>query len=88
MNDRDDFNRYLTILLLSAPTAVAIFFIFHGIYVSLSQAEEVAGYVDSSTQVGIYLGYAVMVGGTLIFGILAAWAAVRLAGVVRRSRKP
>jgi hypothetical protein len=87
MDDRAEFNRYLTIFALAAPTAAAIYFVFRSISTNLGAAETATGYVDSMTQMGIYLGYAVMVGGTLVFGVLALWAAVRLVGVLAARRR-
>ena len=34
------------------------------------------GYVDPLTQTGIFLGYVVMIGGTLVLGAIAAWNAL------------
>jgi hypothetical protein len=79
--DNSELVRYLTIFALSAPAAVAVWFVFHGVFVNLSETERVAGYVDSITQMGIYLGYAGMFGGTLVFAGLAIWAAARALGV-------
>ncbi|MEO8789055.1 MAG: hypothetical protein ABI431_02130 [Candidatus Tumulicola sp.] len=73
--------RYVTIFALSAPAAVAVWFVFHGVFETLSATERATGYVDSITQMGIYLGYAGMFGGTLVFAGLALWAAARALGV-------
>ncbi|HEY1654915.1 MAG TPA: hypothetical protein VGF86_07375 [Candidatus Tumulicola sp.] len=86
MDHRTDVNRYLTIFALSAPSAVAIWWIFHGVYAGLTQTESAMGYVDSTTQMGIYLGYVAMVGGTLAFGAIAAWAAWRATQAWMRAR--
>jgi hypothetical protein len=79
--DNGELVRFLTIFALSAPAAIAVWFIFHGVFVDLSETERVTGYVDSLTQMGIYLGYAGMFGGTLVFAGLAIWAAARAFGV-------
>lgn len=63
--------------MLASPAAVVTWLVFHGVFVSLSQTETAMGYVDPLTQMGIDLGYIAMVGGTLIFAAIAAWAAVR-----------
>jgi hypothetical protein len=79
--DNSELVRYLTIFALSSPAAIAVWFVFHGVFVNLSETERVTGYVDSVTQMGIYLGYAGMFGGTLVFAGLALWAAARAFGV-------
>lgn len=85
--DNHEWVRYVTIFALSTPAAVAVWFVFHGVFESLSATERVTGYVDSLTQMGIYLGYVCMFGGTLGFGALAAWAAVRAFGVWLADRR-
>ncbi len=77
MNRREDRNRYLIILALTAPGAVIVWFVFHRVYENLSATEKAVGYVDPLTQTGIYLGYFVMFGGTLILAGIAAWSAVQ-----------
>jgi hypothetical protein len=79
--DNHELNRYLIIFALSAPAAATVWFVFHGVFENLSETERVTGYVDSITQMGIYLGYAGMFGGTLVFAGLAVWAAARAFGV-------
>ncbi|HEY1428062.1 MAG TPA: hypothetical protein VGF18_00685 [Candidatus Tumulicola sp.] len=78
--DNHELNRYLIIFALSAPAAIAVWFVFHGVFENLSATERATGYVDSITQMGIYLGYVGMFGGTLVFAVLALWAAVRAFG--------
>jgi hypothetical protein len=73
--------RYLAIFALAAPSALILWFVFHGVFTNLTQSEEALGYVDPLTQMGIYLGYAVMVGGALALGGIAAYAAIRAAGI-------
>ncbi len=77
-----ELNRYLTIFLLAAPTAAAVWFVFHGVYTNLTETEKAAGYVDSMTQMGIDLGYIAMIGGTLVFAALAAWSAFHLVRIL------
>jgi hypothetical protein len=76
VNRRDQLNRYLVIVALSAPGAVIVWWIFHGVYVNLSESVKAVGYVDPMTQAGIYFGYLAMVGGTLVLAALAVWSAV------------
>ena len=73
--------RYLIIFGLSAPSAIVVWAIFHGVFATLTKTEEAMGYIDPLTQMGIYLGYVAMVGGTLVFAGIAAWAAIRAARI-------
>jgi hypothetical protein len=75
--DNSELVRYLTIAALCAPAAIAVWFVFHSVFENLSATERVTGYVDSITQMGIYLGYVGMFGGTLVFAGLAVWAGAR-----------
>jgi hypothetical protein len=70
--------RYLTMLALSAPGAAIVWFVFHGVYETLSISEKAIGYVDPMTQMGITLGYFVMIGGTCILAAVAAWSTIQL----------
>ncbi|MGA8533666.1 MAG: hypothetical protein WB615_06125 [Candidatus Tumulicola sp.] len=78
--------RYLIIFGLTTPSAVVVWLVFHGVFTNLTQTEAAMGYVDPLTQMGIYLGYVAMFGGTLIFGAIAAWAGVRAIGEWLRLR--
>jgi hypothetical protein len=78
---------YLTMLALSAPAAAIVWFVFHGVYESLSISEKAIGYVDPMTQMGITLGYFVMIGGTVVLGAIAAWSAIRLLLLLIASRQ-
>jgi hypothetical protein len=78
---------YLTMLALSAPAAAIVWFVFHGVYENLSISEKAIGYVDPVTQTGITLGYFAMIGGTVIFGAIAAWSAIRLLMLLIASRR-
>ena len=75
MNRRQERNRRLAIALISAAGAAILWYIFHGVYESLSASEKAVGYVDGMTQAGIDFGYAVMIGGTLILAAIALWSA-------------
>lgn len=83
---RTEVNRYLIIFALSAPAAAAVWYVFHGVFATLGQTEIAMGYVDPTTQMGIDLGYVAMVGGSLIFGAIALWAAIRAALAWLRAR--
>jgi hypothetical protein len=87
VNPRDERNRYLTTFALSAPAAAIVWYVFHGVYENLSETERAVGYVDPLTQTGIYLGYVVMVGGTLVLAAIALWALVRWLRLLRSSRR-
>jgi hypothetical protein len=82
---RATINRYLTVLVLSAPAAAIVWFSFHGVYFNLTETEKAAGYVDPLTQTLIFLGYVAMVGGTLVLVGIALWAAV---GLIRALMRP
>jgi hypothetical protein len=84
IDKRAEINRYLTILVLSAPAAVVVWFSFHGVYANLTLTEKAAGYVDPLTQTLIFLGYVAMVGGTLVLGCIALWAGIRLVHALLR----
>jgi hypothetical protein len=75
---KEPLQRYLTMLVLSAPAAAIVWFVFHGVYENLSITEKAVGYVDPVTQMGITLGYFVMIGGTVILAAIAAWSAIQL----------
>jgi hypothetical protein len=87
VNPREERNRYLITFALSAPAAAIVWYVFHGVYEDLTQTEKAVGYVDPLTQTGIYLGYVVMVGGTLIFAAIALWAAIRWLRLLLSSRR-
>ncbi len=81
MNNREELNQHLAILAVTAPGAAIVWWIFHGVYVNLSESAKAVGYVDPTTQAGIDFGYLVMICGTLFLAIVAvrsAFACVRL----------
>jgi hypothetical protein len=86
MNGSEERNRYLIVFLLAAPGAAIVWFVFHAVYENLSAAEKVVGYVDSMTQMGIVLGYVVMIGGTLILAVIAVWCGIAYLRLVLRDR--
>lgn len=85
MNRREERNRRLVVFLLAAPSAAIVWFVFHTVYQNLSASVRAVGYVDPMTQMGIALGYVVMVAGTVILGAVSLWAA---AGYLRLLGKP
>jgi hypothetical protein len=76
VNGLDDRNRYLIIFLATAPSAAIVWLVFHAVYEDLTASVKAVGYVDASTQIGIDLGYFVMVGGTLVLAAIALWSAI------------
>lgn len=86
VNRGEERNRYLTIFLFAAPGAAIVWYVFHGVYENLSASEKALGYVDSMTQVGIDLGYVVMVGGSLVLALVALWSAAAYVRLVLRDR--
>jgi hypothetical protein len=53
----------------------------------LSISEKAIGYVDPMTQMGITLGYWVMIGGTIILAGIAAWSAIQLVRLLIAPRR-
>lgn len=79
--------RYAVIFALAAPASAVTWLVFHAVFTSLSASEEAMGYVDPLTKMGINLGYIAMVGGTLVFAVIALWAALGMLRVcLRRER--
>ncbi len=86
MRRGEERNRYLTIFAFSAPGAAIVWYVFHAVYENLSASEKAVGYVDSMTQMGINLGYAVMVGGTLLLAGIAVWSVLAYLRLILRRR--
>ncbi len=86
MRGGDERNRYLTIFAFAALGAAIVWYVFHAVYENLSASEKAVGYVDSLTQMGIDLGYVVMVGGTLLLASIAVWSAVAYVRLILRRR--
>ncbi len=86
MNSREERTRRLAIFLLAAPGAAIVWYVFHAVYVNLSESEKAVGYVDSMTQMGIDLGYVTMIGGTLVLAGIALWAGVGYLRLILRDR--
>lgn len=88
MNRRQELLRhYLSILVLSAPAAAIVWFVFHGVYENLTISEKAVGYVDPMTQMLITLGYCAMVGGTVALASIAAWSAFQLVRLLLARRR-
>ena len=87
VNARDQRQRYLAIVLVTAPSALLVWYVFHGVYTNLSESVKAVGYVDPSTQIGIDLGYAVMVGGTLALAVTALWCGWRYLRLLIRGER-
>jgi len=81
MTDRDELRRHFAIFAFAAVGAAVVWWIFHGVYESLSISAKAVGYVDSMTQAGIYSGYLIMIVGTLFLAVVAlrsAFVCIRL----------
>ena len=87
VNRDADVTRYLVIFALTAPGAAVVWFVFHAVYFNLSESVRVVGYVDPMTQTGIDLGYIVMVGGTFLLAVLAAWSGFKLVALLLQRRR-
>jgi len=84
LNRREELNRHLVILALTAPGAAIVWWIFHGVYVSLSISAAAVGEVDPMTQAGIYFGYGVMILGTLALAVLAVRSGIACIRILLR----
>ena len=84
MNRSQERTRHLVIFLVAAPGAAIVWFIFHGVYENLTASVKAVGYVDSMTQIGIALGYAVMVGGTIALAAIAVRSGILYLRLLRR----
>lgn len=84
---RPDLARHLAIFAVCAPGAAIVWYVFHGVYVSLSESVRAVGYVDASTQTGIYLGYVAMVAGTLVLAVFALRSGVCAAVILLQQRR-
>jgi hypothetical protein len=80
-------SRHLTIFALAAPGAAIVWLVFHSVYQNLSESEKAIGYVDPLTQTGIYLGYFVMFGGTLVLAAIALWSGFQYLRLSFRQRR-
>jgi hypothetical protein len=76
MKRREELNRRLVILALTAPGAALLWWIFHAVYENLSVSANAVGDVDPMTQAGIYFGYGAMIVGTVALAAIALWSAI------------
>ncbi|HEX3457141.1 MAG TPA: hypothetical protein VHR97_04220 [Candidatus Baltobacteraceae bacterium] len=77
MNRRDELRRNGAVAALSLLGAVVLWLIFHSVYENLSVSEQAVGYVDPTTQSGIYFGYFAMLAGIVALAAIALWAAIK-----------
>jgi hypothetical protein len=84
---QEDLNYHLTMLVLTAPAAALVWFVFHAVYADLSRGEKAVGYVDPMMQTGILLGYYTMIGGTIVLGAFAAWSAIQSLRLLLKRRR-
>ena len=85
--DRAELNRNLIICVWTAPSAVAIFLIFHAVYTNIAETAQAVGQVAPSTMTGLAMGWVVMVGGTGVVGVIALVAAIRALRAWSRLRR-
>ena len=76
-SDRAELSRNLIICAWTAPAAVVIFLIFHAVYTNITETAQAVGQIDSSTTIGLAMGWVAMVGGTGVFAVIAIVAAIR-----------
>ncbi|MGR4065700.1 MAG: hypothetical protein ACLQPV_09695 [Vulcanimicrobiaceae bacterium] len=81
------FLEYLAIFGTGLAGAVGLTYAFAGIHYNVSLSAEAAGYVDPAWQMGVLLGYAVLLGGAATSGAVAVWAAVRAVRIAARERR-
>jgi len=75
--DHAELSRNLIIVAWTAPAAVVVFLIFHGVYTNISETAKAVGQIDSATTMGLAMGWIAMVGGTGVLGVIALVAAIR-----------
>lgn len=78
MKARSEVSDYASILLLSASGAVLVWYAYSLAHSEIVTVEQAQGYVDPMLQVGITLGFIVML--ILVAGLVVAsiWSAIRL----------
>jgi len=78
MTNRPGASHYASILLLSAPGAVLVWYAYTLVHEEIVTVEQAQGYVDPMLHVGITLGFIVML--ILVGGLAVAsvWSAIRL----------
>ncbi len=86
MNRRDELRRNGAVAALSLLGALVLGLIFRSVYEDLSVSERAVGYVDPTTQSGIYFGYFAMLAGIAVLAVMGIWAAVKC--VLLLARRP
>lgn len=84
MNRRDELRRHAAIAAFALSTAAIIAFIFKGVYENLTATTQAVGYVEPSTQSGIYFGYFVMLVGIVALGAIGLWSLLKCALLLLR----
>jgi hypothetical protein len=85
--DRADLNRNLIICAWTAPAAVVIYLIFHAVYTNIFETAKAVGQIDSSTTIGLSMGWVAMVGGTGVLAVIAIVAGIRALRAWSRLRR-
>ncbi len=83
---RPEVSSYASVLLLSASGVVLVAYAYSRVHAEITAVEQAQGYVDPALQVGIALGFGVML---LIGGLLAAvavWSGLKLLHARRQKR--
>jgi hypothetical protein len=86
-SDRAELNRNLIVAAIAAPSAVAIFLIFHAVYENIEITAKAVGEIDSATSMGLAMGWIAMVGGSGVLAAIAIVAAIRALRVWSRLRR-
>ena len=80
---RPEVTHYASILVLCVVGAGLIAYAYLHAHAEISAVEQAQGYVDPTLQVGITLGFFVMVAGVCALGAGAVWSAVKLVRALR-----
>jgi hypothetical protein len=86
-NGRMNFLEYLAILGTGLAGAVGLAYAFAGVHYNFTLSAQAAGYVDPAWQMGVMLGYVVLLGGAVVSAAVAIWAGVRAAQVATQQRR-
>lgn len=78
MRIRPEVTQYASVLALSLTGAVLVAVAYARAHAEISIVEQAQGYVDPTLQVGLLLGFVVMLAGVAGLGVTSVWAAVRL----------
>lgn len=83
MRIRPEVAQYVCILALSLTGTVLVAIAYAHVHGEITTVEQAQGYVDPMLQVGVLLGFVVMVAAVGGLGAAAIWAAVQLVRALR-----